>query len=139
MSCKVEGTEVRLSLVWGDIEPYSLPLLASYQVGCSLRTLLRSQILGFLVKFRIFIFCLLGWLGHLQCEMWESSMLSVLCAVIPSLTSSPNPRAVTFVVTSFMNMRWAFKVIHVVHTNGLRTLSLLYNSLIPFLLSQSCA
>lgn len=138
MSCKVEGTEVRLSLVWGDIEPYSLPLLASYQVGCSLRTLLRSQILGFLVKFRIFIFCLLGWLGHLQCEMWESSMLSVLCCH-SQFNFKPQPRAVTFVVTSFMNMRWAFKVIHVVHTNGLWTLSLLYNCLIPFLLSQSCA
>lgn len=33
----VEGGEVRLSLVWGDIEPYSLPPLASYHVECSLR------------------------------------------------------------------------------------------------------
>lgn len=103
------------------MNPNHCPFWLHYHVGCSLRTLQRSQILGFLVKSHVFTFCLLGWLGHLQCEMYghlpcQFSMLS-----FPGFNFNVEPQPSCNYVCIYVIYEYevGFKVTRVVHTNAL--------------------
>lgn len=120
----VEGTGWAWDL--GDFEPYSLPLLASSCVGCSLRPLLESQVLGYFVLSHSYVFWLLE--CPLQFEMYGNLLLQNTVSFLPwscqflSLTSS---KPILLPVTLGAHGHPWF-----------RTLSFPYSGLSPYLLPQ---
>lgn len=118
----VEGTEVRLSLVWGNIEPYSLPLLAS--LPCRVFSKNPTKIPESRLS------CEISCLHFMSARMvgsspvwnvWESSMLSVLYPVIPVFKFNFEPQPSCSYVCSYVIYEYevGFKVTRVVHTNAL--------------------